>query len=158
VETKDEGLSMSILESIYAELQSFYIEDKIGGPQKAFDLLEAEVDSLFQVLNDAERRLAYDRDRNRGVASSFAQINLSKLERDVNKINQEYEQALSSKRRLEVLLQGGTPTFQVIDQTFFPIVNSSSKFRALILGGLVGLFVSTICVLFRKIVKDALKS
>lgn len=156
VTTLDENLSMRVIEGIYQELQAFYIEDKIGGPQRAFEILSVETDSLLQVLSSAEVSLARTKDRNRGVSSSISQIGLGKLERDVTRLNQEYEQAVRSKKRLEVLLQGGTPTFQVIDQTFFPLVNSSSRMKAIITGGFLGVFIGVIFYLGRKIIRDAM--
>ena len=156
VKTREENLSMRLIEGIYEELQDFYIEDKIGAPQRAFEVVSAEADSLLRVLSSLEGRLAYTKDRNRGVSSSQASINLSKLERDVSKANQEYEESVRSKKRLEMLLQGGTPTFQVIDQTFFPVRNASSLLKALILGGFLGGFLSSFFVIGRKIVRDAM--
>ena len=156
VKTKDENLSMRLLEGVYEELQAFYIDDKIGGPRKAYQMISVEADSLYRILSSKENGLASAKDRNRGIISSRASITLGKLERELSKINQEYEQALTSKKRLEILLQGETPNFQVIDQTFFPVVNSSSKIKALVLGGFLGGFLGCVFFIGRKIVRDAM--
>lgn len=156
VEALEESLSMAIMEAIFEELKRFYVNETIGRPQRTFELLSIQVDSLFQELAVAERRLAVAKDQNRSVVSSLASINMDNLQRNADRISTEYDEAFKNKKKIEFLLSSETPEFQIIDRTFFPVENSPSKIKAILIGAVLGTFLSVIFVISRKIIRDAM--
>ena len=158
VVTLEENLSMGILGAIYEELRTFYIEETIGRPQRTYDLLSQQTDSLLSILNAKEYDLALSNDRNRGYTSSLPGLGIEKLRREVVTLTQEHTESLSNLKKIELLLSQETPKFQIIDRTFFPQVNAPSKAKALMSGGLVGGLLALIFILGRKIIRDAMAS
>jgi hypothetical protein len=155
VEVLSEILSMRLIEAIFKELSDFYIEETVGRPQRSFKLLQAESDSLAIVLKRVETNLAGVNDY-RGFTSSLSGLRRVEIQREFVLIKQEYGKVLQNKKKIEVLLSSAIPEFQVIDRTFIPIKNQSSKLKSLILGGVLGFFLSGIYVLGAKIVRDAM--
>jgi hypothetical protein len=155
VEVLNEQLSMRLIVAIFNELREFYIEETIGRPQRTFELLRSQSDSLAIVLKRAESNLAGASDY-RGFTSSLSGLRRTELQRELVLIEQEYGEVLRNKKSMEVLLSNEMPEFQIIDQTFIPVKNQSSKLKSLILGGILGFFLSGIYVLGAKIVRDAM--
>ncbi len=156
VEVLHELLSMRLLEAIFNELRAFYIEETIGRPQRTYELLKSQTDSLATELYSKERSLSSLQDRNRGFTSAIPGLAKAKIERELTLIEQEYGEVLRNKKSMEVLLSNDMPEFQVIDQTFIPVKNEGSKIKSIILGGFLGLFLAGIFVIGRKIIRDAM--
>lgn len=157
VESVEETLSMRLIESIYEELRIFYIDETIGRPQRTYDLISEQTDSIFVELDKKERQLAGANDRNRGYTSTISSLSISKLEREVRLLDQEYSESLRNQKKLELLLSQETPEFQIIDRTFFPVQNSPSKIRNIVLGLFLGGLLSSLYILGRKVIRDAMR-
>ena len=155
VEVLNEILSMRLIEAIFKELSDFYIEETIGRPQRTFELLQAESDSLAIVLKRAESNLAGANDF-RGFTSSRSGLRRVELQRELVLIEQEYGEVLRNRKSMEVLLSNAIPEFQVIDRTFIPVKNESSKLISVLLGAILGLFLAGIYIIGSKIVRDAM--
>ena len=154
--TLNEVLSTELVDNVYEALIAFYVDKTVGRPQKTYELLTLRTDSLSQLLNQAERQLAMAKDRTAGLIGSTYQVTMGQLNRQVAQTNARYMQALKNKEAVEYILQNRTPDFQIIDRTFIPILNAESKLNALLLGGFLGIFLGTLYVIGRKIVRDAL--
>lgn len=155
VEVRNEALAMRLVESIFEELRTFYIEETIGRPQRTFELLRGQADSLAIVLRNIESQVAGATDY-RGFTSSRSSLRRNELQRELSLIEQEYGEVLRNKKSMEVLLSNEMPEFQVIDRTFIPVKNEPSKPKAILIGGFLGLFLAAIYVIGRKIIRDAM--
>lgn len=158
VEAEEENLSMSLINVLYEELRNFYVEETIGRPQKTFELISAQTDSLATLLINKEQVFARENDRNRGYTSTLPRLGITKLSREISLLDQEYSESLRNQKKLEVLLSQETPEFQIIDRTFFPTKNAPSKMKNLLLGGFLGGFLACLYFLGRKVVRDAMNS
>ena len=158
VVAEEETLSMRLIESIYEVLRNFYVDETIGRPQRTFDLISTQTDSLRRELGSKEGQLAGANDKNRGVYSTRSSLYLNKLTREVSLLDQEYSESLRNQKKLELLLSQETPEFQIIDRTFFPTKNAPSKIKNLILGGFLGGFLACLYFLGRKVLRDAMNS
>lgn len=158
VESLEESLSMKLIESIYEELKSFYVDETIGRPKRTYSLLAIQTDSLFIQLSNKERLLAKEKDRNRAYTSTTSSIYINKLAREVSLLDQEYSESIRNQKKIELLLSQETPDFLIIDRTFFPVENAPSKVKGLIFGSLLGGLFACLYFLGRKVIRDALNS
>lgn len=156
VEPQNEELSSQLLDLIYIELNDFYVEETVGRPREALANLTLKADSLQVKLNNQERQLALEKDRSEGLISRASSLVLDQLDRRVQTTNRHYETVLNNKEKLEYILSTETPTFQVIDRTFIPIENKSSRLKALLIGGFLGGFLAIGYFIGRKIIRDAM--
>ncbi len=156
IEVRHETLALELLENIFEELKNFYIEETIGRTKRTFDLVKAQADSLLLVLSKAERDLGVANDRNRGFTSALPGLNLSKLQRERDEVNDEYTSVLKNKKSLELLLSKEMPEFTIIDRTFLPIKNEPSLFKSILLGGFLGCVIGMGIVMLLRTVRRAL--
>ena len=156
VTAEEENLSMRLINALYEELRTFYIDETIGRPKRTFELIKVQTDSLSNLLENREKVLAGANDRNRGITSTIPSLRISKLSREVSLLDVEYSESLRNQKRLELLLSQETPEFQIIDRTFFPTKNAPSKIKNILLGGLLGGFLACIYFLGRKIIRDVM--
>lgn len=158
VVSKNPELSYSLTENFYDHLADFYIDKTVGRYQRSFGAIKSREDSLRVELNKTESSVAYSKDRTRGVVSSVAKVNQSRMKRKFEDISQEYEEAKSNRQRVETILQKDTPDFQIIDKTYVPIVNRPAKFQFAFVGAMLGFLLSAAFILLRYIIRQALKA
>ncbi len=158
VEMLDETLSMRVLEAVFEELKGFYIEETIGRPERTFNMLVSQADSMKQVLIKKERQLAYIEDRDRNLTSNISGLSKSQIRRDLLLIEDEYGEVLRNKKSLEVLLSNERPDFQVIDRTFIPVKNEPSMVKSILIGSFLGLFLGGLYFISKKIIREAMAS
>ena len=156
--THDEKLSSILINEYYSVLSDFYIDKTVGKPQRLFKQLKIREDSLRTVLNTAENALAIASDRTRGVISSVAKVNRNRVQRNLDLVSESYNETRTNRQRIEYILQTETPDFQIIDQTFAPIVVKPSMPKILVMGLIMGAIVSCFIILGRHIVIKALNS
>lgn len=156
VETINEELSKSLVDNFYKVLSDFYIEKTVGKPTKVYKQLKSREDSLRLLLNSAESGLAYASDRTRGIVSSVAKVNQNRLQRKLENLSDSYNETRANRQKIEFVLHTETPDFQIIDQTFIPILSKGSIAKSAIIGFIIGGFSMILVVLGRYIVLDAL--
>lgn len=152
-----EKLSSVLIKNYYSVLSDFYIDKTVGKPQRVFTQLQTREDSLRLVLNKAESALAFAADRTRGVNSSVAKVNRNRLQRNLDLVSDSYNETRANRQKIEYILQTETPDFQIIDQTFMPVVIKASIPKLTILGSLMGAFLGSFIVLLRYIIIQAIK-
>lgn len=155
--TRNKTLASELLKLTFEELKGFYIEETVGRPQKSYEFLSLQADSLFAELTSLQRKIAFSQDQSRGLTAKVDNLYEVELKRRLERISNEFNTALNNKKKLEIVLSSGTPEFEIIDQTFFPIENKPSKTRGTILGGLIGMLIGIFFTLFRKVIVDALR-
>lgn len=156
VKAKNKELSIFLLDAIYHSLYDFYQEETVGRPQRAFESLTIRADSLLNNLNALERQLAQQSDRYKNILSKVSHLKLDQLNRKVETTNRVYQEVLRNKERLEFMIGNESADFQIIDRTFVPIDNSTSKIMNVLIGGFLGAFLAIIYILSRKFFRDAM--
>ena len=154
--TNNEKLSSVLIKKYYSVLSDFYIDKTVGKPQRLFKQLRSREDSLRKVLNTAESALAVASDRTRGVISSVAKVNRNRVQRNLDLVSESYNETRTNRQKIEYVLQTETPDFQIIDQTFIPILDRPSHKKSALYGFLLGIILSTFYLMLRLIVKNAL--
>lgn len=158
VKSLNSDLSDVLSKLIYDELSDFYLNETVAKPKEAFEKISNEADSTLILLNSTERKLAFANDRNRGLTSSINQININKLSSEVERLRSAYNQLFESKQRLAFSLSQDQADFQIIDQTYIPIPEKPSLLKNTLIGLFLGAFLSTIYIIGRKIILDAMAS
>jgi hypothetical protein len=156
VKTVDDNLSTELITAFYNILSDFYIDKTVGTPQRTFKQLLMQEDSLLTVVNSLESKLAYASDRTRGIVSSVAKVSQSRQQRRLDQVTGQYDEIRANRQRIEYILQTETPDFQIIDQTFVPIIEKSSKIKSSIIGGILGVFLTVLFFIARHIIRTAM--
>ena len=156
-ETEHEELSIQLARIYYDKLSSYYTDKTIEKQQVTYDLVKSKSDSIYSLLNDTEYRLASLIESTRGVYLEREQLNKTKLEREVQKLNIMYAESAKNLEIADFTLKSKTPFVQLIDEPVSPIKpESESLLMGLIMGGLLGVFVGISFVIARKIYRDTM--
>ena len=140
----NESLAIKMTESIYEKLSAFYIEESIKNPKQTFDILVQRTDSILVELTNTQKKLAYLEAKNTARVTHDDRIRKKILSRDLQILSIMYGEVLKTKETSDFILKNETPFFQTIDEPFSPITpEESSKLLALLLGGILGGFLST---------------
>lgn len=158
VTSETEALSIELLESIYKQLSTFYIEKTIEKPLNTYVTIKEKVDSIESALEATEYALANEQDSNRGLVTKKSSIRKERLRRNSQILSVAYAKALENLEIADFSLKNATPFFQVIDQPLAPIQpKSRSKLRAIIIGSFIGGFLTVLFIIIRKIYREAMK-
>lgn len=156
VVSKDGNISLKLIDLVFKELKDFYTEETTGRSKRNFDALAGKVDSLEKKLRKTKIQLAGATDQTLGLVSKADFLRRGQLEREVERINDIYLNLLGKKQDVEYNLSVDTPDFMVIDKTFIPIKEESSRLTKLLIGTFVGLFLGIGFIILRKIIREAL--
>jgi uncharacterized protein involved in exopolysaccharide biosynthesis len=157
--TQSESLSISLTETLYDKLSTYYVEKSIEKQQLTFDIVKAKVDSIKLLLDGKEYALAHFKDSNRGLYTSKTKLKELQLTRDVTVFGLLYGEALKNLEIADFSLKTKTPFVQLIDTPIPPLkAVRKSKLKAIVLGGIIGGFLAVLIVLGRKIYRDAMES
>ena len=157
METKNEALSINILESMFDVLSKYYVDKSIEKQLNTFAVISAKSDSLQGELRSAEYALANFMDKNRGLINRKDQLEQFRLEAKVKMLGTAFAKVVEQKEIAEFSLNDQTPVVQIIDYPISPIEPSkSSLIKNLIIALLIGGFLSAVFIIGRKIIRDAL--
>lgn len=157
-ETRAEVLSIELLNKLYDELGTYYIEKAIEKQKSTYEVVEEKVDSIKRELNGKEYALANFKDRNRGLYSYKDQIKEQRLMVELQVLGTMYGEAVKNLEIADFTLKNKTPFIQLIDAPIGPLKPlKQSKLTAIILGGILGGLLGVIFVIARKIWREALQ-
>ena len=153
INTKDELLSLLIVERIIKISTDFYVNAKIGRLKTNVNRLEVRTDSISKILNrrtysateDARMLLNINpADINAPVYSEISQ-------RDKMVLTAIYEELMKNLEVSKASLIQETPTIQIVDSPVFPLERDEIKWYA---GLLMGIIYSMIIFLAVFLIKD----
>ncbi len=155
--SRSEEFSISLATAIYNELSQFYIKETIEKPRQNFNIIKNRADSVLLELNATEQSLAYIGDRSGGVLMRRDRVKQDRLSRNVRILTLMYGEILKNKETSEFLLKTKTPFFQIIDEPTAPIdPNTPSIIKAIIIGGVLGGFLTVFFFFVKKLFRDVL--
>ncbi len=155
--SQSQDLSIALTEVTYDKLSTFYTTKTVEKQQKTFDLISTKVDSVKNLLNSKELALVNFIDSSKGFYTMKAKLREAQLTRDVKLLNEVYAKALENLEVADFSLKSKTPFVQLIDAPFAPLrSNSPSKLMAVILGILLGSFLSIGFIIVRKIYREVM--
>ena len=157
METKNEELSIKMLESMFDVLSRYYVDKSIEKQLNTYEVISTKSDSLQGELRSAEFALANFMDRNRGLYNRKDQLEQLRLEAKVKMLGTAFVKVVEQKEIAEFSLNDQTPVVQIIDYPISPIEPSkSSLIKNLIIALLIGGFLGAAFIIGRKIFRDAL--
>lgn len=136
-------LSIIIANTVYDELSEFYIHNTIEKQQATYEHVQRKSDSLYGEIRSSELQLAKFQDQARGIILNTNKLPRQQLLRKIEMLYVMYGEAAKNRETAEFLLKNSTPYFQVIDRPIGPFQPlGKSRFKALIIGGILGTILS----------------
>lgn len=152
-----EELAIALTNTYFERLATFYRDKTIEKQKSTYDLVKAKTDSIYMALQTTESQLANLIESSKGVFSAQERLKEQRLQREIQKLTIMYGESAKNQELADFSLKSSTPFIQVIDEPMSPIkAQSESLFKALILGGVLGVFVGALWVIGRKIYKDTM--
>ena len=157
VTTTDENLSISLSTSLYNEIKHFFEDEIFSNQKQSSIILKNKVDSLHLLRQSKVLQLAKLKDITRGIYSKEQTAKETLLNQDIQSTNIAYAEILKNYELTDVNLKDMQPLFIEIDYPNSPLSPSKSSLKVNVLIGLVlGLFLSAVYIISRKIYRKAL--
>ena len=153
VNTIDELFSKVFAESIVKEVSQFYIETKSKKAKNNVAILQKQVDSVRNELNQAITGVAVVSDNtfNLNPALNVNRVPSTKRQVDVQANTAILTQLVTNLELAKVALMRETPLIQLIDKPILPLKKDKpGKLKSLLLGGFLGVFLSILYILVRR--------
>ncbi|HHS96056.1 MAG TPA: hypothetical protein ENJ45_05645 [Phaeodactylibacter sp.] len=155
--TESEGLTIELADALYNQLSAYYIEKSIEKQLKTFQIVEAKVDSIHQLLQTKEYAMAAYEDSHRGLWTKTNKLKKEQLRKEIQVLNILYGESLKNLEIADFSLKTKTPFVQLIDAPVAPIEPLlESKILAIILGGIIGGMVAVTFILGRYIYRQTM--
>lgn len=156
--TPNEVLSISIAESLYNELSTFYVEKAIEPQKETLKTVTAKCDSLQTAFDNATFVAASFEEKNRNVFSPTSNSRKASLQARIRINGTAYSECLKNKELADFSLRSARPVFQAIDHPISPIKpKTESLVKNIILGGFLGVFLGACWIVARKIYSETMK-
>lgn len=153
----NEEIAYHTVLNIYESLSRYYVEKNIEKQQFTYDVLKAKSDSIYTDLKSAEYQLASFSDANRNLYSTKDKVNVTRLNREVQKLSILYAEVIKNLEIADFSLQNKTPFIQLIDQPYLPLrFTRLGLLKALIFGVILGSMLSVGWIVVRKFFKSVL--
>ncbi|MCA6472024.1 MAG: lipopolysaccharide biosynthesis protein [Chitinophagaceae bacterium] len=154
VNSIDELFSKVFAESIVKEVSQFYIETKSRKARNNVAILQKQADSVRNELNQAITGVAVVSDNtfNLNPALNVNRVPSTKRQVDVQANTAILTQLVTNLELAKVALMKETPLIQLIDQPILPLKKDKpGKLKSLLLGGFLGVFLSALYILARRL-------
>lgn len=156
--TKNQDLSIELCKTLYTQLSEYYITKTIEKQKFTYDIVKAKYDSIQIALRTAQYTLAKFEDRNQNMFTRLDNLEELRLNQEVQKLGIMYGEAAKNIEIANFSLKNKTPFVQEIDIPIAPLTpNKPSLFKALIIGGFLGVFLSVGFIVVRKIYIDTME-
>ncbi|MBK7096914.1 MAG: hypothetical protein IPH57_18325 [Saprospiraceae bacterium] len=155
--TTNPELSIAITNKVFDNLSRFYIEKTIEKQKATYDVLKAKTDSIFALLQGKEAGAAAIEDRNIASWGSTTKLPSRRHTRDIQKLTIMYSETLKNLEISDFAVRNQMPFVQPIDRPIMPISGvKTSIVKSMMIGLFLGIFISTLFIIFRKIIREAL--
>jgi hypothetical protein len=153
VRSENEVFSKIFCENLAKEASDFYIETKSKKARINVDILQKQLDSVKTALNMniAGAAAAFDNIYNLNPALNIKGAPSKKKQIDVQANTAIFTNIVAQLELAKISLRKETPLIQLIDQPIFPLPKIKlNKVWGLLLGGIIGFFVSILILVFHK--------
>lgn len=155
----NEETSIKFSEVLFNILGEYYTSNVIEKQLFNFEMTKQRSDSLKLVLDNLQLRLLRFKDTQRNLILKQSQANELKLQREIQAISGVYTESRKNQEIANFALQSKTPFIQPIDLPIPPLSPDKSLMTyvfSLIQGVVLGLFLSILFIIGRKIIRDAM--
>ncbi|MBT8231126.1 MAG: hypothetical protein HKO66_16290 [Saprospiraceae bacterium] len=159
VQTKGASLASALANKLFENLSEYYIDKATEKQKYDHDIIKEKYDSINYALANVEYKLANFEDRNRDLFRKKDILQKNRLGAEKQKLQYMSGKAEEQLQLAQLTLENKTPYIQVIDYPLLPLkpINRSLLFY-LILGGIIGVFLSTSYVIIKKYYKSIMSS
>lgn len=157
---KDEALAKLFTEAHVRNVNQFYLETKTKKSAANLMILQTQADSVKKVLDESILNLARIDENipNPNPLYKTSQVPYQKAMIDVQANGAIYQEIVKQLELAKVTHRNQMPLIQIIDQPRYPLPDNRWKlFKALVVGGFLGVFLMTFYFLIKAVVRDALK-
>lgn len=157
VSSRDEMLSIELLNTLYTNISAFYIEKSVERERETLNILEHKRDSIARALNRNDVSSASFEDRNNAILLETNKIPAKRYQRNNQLLSAVYGEAIKNTELAEFALKSNTPFLSVLDTPIAPIKpDARGRVKALVTGVLLGFVLGAVFVVGRKMVFEAL--
>jgi len=154
-ESTDEELTLMILERLYEELSTYYVDRAIEPQINAFEKISKKTDSLGFVLTAREAQLAQVQDERLGIIRRQDGLRKQRLEREVAMLRLAYGKAVENYELASYNMDTDKPVFQIINQATLPLERQTHSLPAHVIAGAIwGGFLSSLGILVAGIFRE----
>ncbi len=154
--SQDQILSKLFCEKLILNVSDFYIETKTRKSRNNVNTLQSRVDSVKRELDKALYGRALASDQNLLVVRQQANVGKIKQEVNVQVLSTMYTELTKNLELAKFSLLNNEPLFQIIDKPTLPFKkNKKSKLIHLIVGGFIGLILSSSFLLLKRWINTA---
>jgi len=156
VNSENELFSKYFVEVLAKEVSEFYVETKTKKSADNLRILQHQTDSIRRELTLSMMGAAtsVDENPNPNLARQVLRVPSQRRQGDVQANQAILSQLVQNLEIAKVSLRTETPLIQVIDRPVLPLSKEdSSKFEALIMGGILGGFIAVFLLVLKKILK-----
>ncbi len=156
---RTEELSLALTNAFYSEIRYFFEEEVFRDQIQIAEILDAKKDSLQLIRNYKIRELAKFENRNRSVIGKNLLAERTIITMEQTAINEAYKQILVNSEMTDINRKNQKPLFVAVDRPFRPLspVGSSLK-RKIIMGLAIGIFLSFLFIVVRKMYRDIMST
>jgi uncharacterized protein involved in exopolysaccharide biosynthesis len=145
------------VEALIEQMSEMYISHQTAQTNNTLDFLSSRSDSVFMELEIAEEEFAKVKDINQRIVKASGRLKELQLMRNVEVLNTMYLEIVKNLEISKLTLLNQTPIIQIIDKPILPLqFEKKSKTVLALLGAFLGVFLSLIFFVFKKLFKDAL--
>jgi|GEM_PF-406455 len=153
--TQHADLTLGVLNNVYKQLSSFFIEKSVEKQKKTYRIMEFKRDSVLAELKGAEYSLADFKDSNRNLVTVKGYLRQIRLERQAAILNVMYAEVVKQLEATDFALRNMTPVVQVIDLPRSPIVPTIVSWkRAFTTAFIMGSIIAIVFFIVKKIYDD----
>jgi uncharacterized protein involved in exopolysaccharide biosynthesis len=160
VKTTNELFSKFFAETIVKEVSDFYIETKSKKAKTNVAILQKQVDSIRNELNQAITGVAVSSDNtyNLNPALNVNRVPSTKKQVDVQANTAILTQLVTNLEMAKVTLMRETPLIQIIDRPTLPLKKDKpGKLKSLILGGILAGFLALVFLIIQRVGKQIMQ-
>lgn len=153
--TRDELLSIELLNTLYTNISAFYIEKSVQRERETLSILEQKRDSIGRALHSNDYASAAFEEKNRALVLETTKIPSTRYRRNTQLLSAMYGEAIKNAELAEFALKSNTPFLTLIDVPIPPIKpDPRGRLQSLLKGMLIGFLLSTGLIVGRKIFKN----
>lgn len=153
--TNNAELSIALATKLFANLDSFYVQNTTEKEQLNLDILQAKTDSLWTEIRSSEYSLATYKDNSLRLLRKTDQIKEVQLSNKIRMLYAALGKATGNLEMADYALKHQTPFLQTIDIPYLPLTSSKgSLYKTLGLALALGLFLSIFIIIARKVYYD----
>jgi hypothetical protein len=158
ITTPKEELSITCANIFFDKLGEYYVEKTINKQLATHEMVKRRTDSLELALSSAQLGVLKFEDNNRSLGLKQYQMRRLKLDGEVQKLIGSYSESFKQLQITEFTLQNKTPFITIIDPPISPLSpRKESLTTAILTGTLIGIFLSIVFLIFRKVFRDAME-